>query len=320
MENQHLDYSVIIPVYNSEDTLEELIERLENVFLELQAKKYEIILIDDYSIDASWAVMQKLHHEKPSINIIKLAKNFGQQSATLCGMSYASGEIIVTLDDDLQHRPEDIPKLIECLNCGFDVVMARYDSKKHSLFRNLITMINTTIMYYIFQSPKGLAITSFRMIRKRNVDNILSMKSSYPHIPAFIFKTTPINRISNVTVQHDQRIVGKSGYNLFKLFQIWMNLIINYSAIPLIICGLFGIIVSIFSFIYILWILVNYCLNPEFGVAGWNSLIVSVTFFGGTIMMAITIVGEYLRRILTELSFGMPYVVEKIALNNIEEV
>lgn len=309
-----IDYSVVVPVYNSQGTLEELVERLKTVFAKHPIDQYEIVLVDDFSRDASWTVMQKIRHLNPSVKIIKLSKNFGQQSATLCGMGYVSGEIIITLDDDLQHRPEDIPKMLEALNGGLDVVMARYDIKQHGIIRNIITKINTSVMFYVFDTPKDLGISSFRMFRKNTVENILRMKSSYPHIPAFIFKTTPMNKIGNVTVRHDKRKIGKSGYNLIKLLQMWSNLIINYSAIPLIICGFFGIMISIFSFGYALWILFHKLLNPEYGVMGWNSLIVAITFLGGAILIALSIIGEYLRRILAEVSYGKPFIIETMEL------
>jgi len=305
-------YSVVVPVYNSQDTLEELVERLKKVFFELHADQYEIILVDDSSTDASWTVMTKIHSNNSSVKIINLSRNFGQQSATLCGMSFASGEIIITLDDDLQHRPEEIPKMVDALNSGFDVVMACYDSKQHGILRNLITSINTLVLFYIFNAPKDLAITSFRIFRKKTAENILSMKSSYPHIPAFIFKTTPMKKIGNVTIHHDKRKVGKSGYNLIKLFKMWSNLIINYSAIPLIVCGIFGIIISFFSFCYAIWILLHKIIYPEYGVMGWNSLMVTITFLGGSILIALSVIGEYLRRILAEVSYGKPFIVEKI--------
>lgn len=315
MTNKNIDFSVVVPVYNSQKNLNELVRRIKTVFSELQNDKYEIILVDDFSKDTSWSVMQKIRNDDSSIKIIKFSKNYGQQSATLCGLKYADGEIIITLDDDLQHRPEDIPKMIDTLKYeNLDVVMARYDIKQHSYLRNLITKINTSVMFYVFEAPTDLAITSFRVLRKKNVDNILSIKSSYPHIPAFIFKTTPMNKIGNVTVCHDKRKNGESGYNLMKLFQIWLNLIINYSAIPLIFCGLFGIVISIFSFTYALWILFNRLINPEYGLMGWNSLIVTITFLGGSILVVLSIIGEYLRRILTEVSYGNPYLIDRMEI------
>jgi glycosyltransferase involved in cell wall biosynthesis len=314
MEGSTMEYSVIVPVYNSEKTLEELVKRTCSVFTRLQTKQYEIILVDDHSKDSSWNAMQRIHKKNPCVKIIKLSRNFGQHNATLCGMNYATGDVVITIDDDLQHRPEDIPKLLESLNGGLDVVMACYDTKKHGLVRNLFTNINTRLVRYLFNAPKDLVTTSFRAIRKRKIDDIIQVKTSYPYITALIFFTTPANKIGNTIITHENRKIGKSGYYFLKLLKLWSNLIINYSTIPLVVCGTFGIIISFGSFIYAFWIILQKLLNPDYGLIGWNSIMVATAFLGGSILIAISIVGEYLRRILAEVSFGKPYLIETMEM------
>lgn len=309
-----MKYSVIVPVYNSEKTLEELVKRTSNVFIHLQIKQCEIILVDDNSRDGSWNVMQRLHKNYSHVKIIKLSRNFGQHNATLCGMNYATGDVVITIDDDLQHRPEDIPKLLEALNDDFDVVMARYDTKKHGMIRNIFTNVNTHLVRYLFNAPANFVTTSFRAFKRRKIDDIIQVKTSYPYITALIFFTTPANKIGNTIITHENRKIGKSGYNFLKLLKLWSNLIINYSTIPLVVCGTFGIIISFGSFIYAFWIILQKLLNPDYGLIGWNSMMVAITFFGGSILIAISIIGEYLRRILAEVSFGKPYLIETMEM------
>ena len=301
-------YSIVIPVYNSEYTLDELYERIMVVFEDI-TENYEIILIDDCSSDGSWEKMKNLREKDKRVKIIHLLRNFGQHNATVCGFNYCNGDYVITMDDDLQHPPEEIPKLIEKINEGFLVVFGEYKEKKHSKFENFLSKTFQNLMHRILKIPKGIYISSFGIYKSEVIKNAVTIKSSYPFLPALISRSTPVNKIANVEVIHKERKVGKSGYNVFKMFKFSLNLLINYSSLPLLLVGIFGFILSIFSIGYGAIIIVRNIMDPSYGLTGWNSLMVATTFLGGAILMAIGIIGEYLRRILAEISYEKQYVI-----------
>ena len=306
--NDNRKYSIIIPVYNSENTLDELCERIKAVFKDITGN-YEVILVDDCSIDGSWEKMKNLRKNDKRVKIIHLLRNFGQHNATVCGFNYCNGDYVITMDDDLQHPPEEIPKLIEKINEGFLVVFGEYKIKKHSKFENFLSKIYQILMHRILKIPNKIYISSFTILKSEVIKNIITIKSSYPFLPALICRSTPVNKIANAVVIHEERKVGKSGYNIFKLFTFSLNLVINYSALPLLLVGIVGFAISILSIGYGAIIIAQKILDPSYGVTGWNSLMVAVSFLGGAILIAIGVMGEYLRRILAEISYEKQYVI-----------
>lgn len=303
-----IEYSIAIPVYNGENTLNELFERLNTVFKGIN-ENYEIIFVDDCSSDGSWGEMKKLREKDKRVKIIKLLRNFGQHNATMCGFNFCKGNYVITMDDDLQHPPEEIPKLIGRINEGYTVVFGEYKVKQHGKFENFLSKIFQNLMHKILKIPNNIYISSFTILKSEVIKNIITIKSFYPFLPALISRSTPVKGIANVVVIHEERKVGKSGYNIFKLFTFSLNLVINYSALPLLLVGIVGFAVSILSIGYGAIIIAQKLLDPSYGVTGWNSLMVAITFLGGTILIAIGVMGEYLRRILAEISYEKQYVI-----------
>ncbi len=311
MANQK--FSVVIPVYNSEKTLVELTDRLSATFSKISGE-YEIILIDDCSSDKSWQVLENIHQKNSNVKIIHLQKNFGQHNAVLCGLNYARGDYIITMDDDLQNPPEEIPKLIDKMQEGYPVVYGRYKIKQHSRIENFFSKRFQTFVHWILDIPNTVFISSFAIFTPDVVKNMIHIKSSYVFLPALVRNSVPANKIANAEVAHHPRMVGKSNYNLGKYLTLSLNLIINYSVLPLLFVGIFGVIVSFISFCYGTYILGRYMVDPTYGLMGWTSTMVALTFLGGMILFSIAIIGEYLRRILTEVSYGQQYVIGKMEL------
>ena len=309
----NMEYSIVVPVYNSENTLDELYERINTVFKSI-SENYEVIFVDDCSVDGSWEKMKNLREKDKRVKIIHLLRNFGQHNATVCGFNYCNGDYVIILDDDLQNPPEEIPKLIGKITEGYMVVYGEYIVKKHSKFENFLSKTFQNLMHRILKIPKGIFISNYVILKSNVIKNALSIKSSYPFLTALITRSTPINKIANVEVIHDERKAGKSGYNVFKMFKLSLNLLINYSSWPLLLVGIFGFILSILSISYGAIIIVRNIIDPGYGVTGWNSLMVAVTFLGGAILMAIGIIGEYLRRILAEISYEKQYVIGEMEL------
>ena len=239
------EYSIVIPVYNSESSLEELCYRINEVFIKLD-ESYEVIFVDDSSTDNSWNLLKILIEKYKRIKIIQLMKNFGQHNALICGFHHATGRYIITMDDDLQNPPEEIPKLINEIKKGYDSVIGVQEVKQDTLFKNISSLFIRYLNTKIFNKPKDLKLSSFRIMTKAVTDEIKILKTPYPYISGMLLSLT--RNIGNVTVIHDKRKYGQSQYNLNKLIKLAFNLIINYTSLPLKFLTTVGIIVSFISF------------------------------------------------------------------------
>jgi glycosyltransferase involved in cell wall biosynthesis len=311
--NENIKYSVVIPVYNSSLTIEELCDRIIRVF-EDNNLIYEIILVDDDSRDQSWEILKEIHRKNPQVTIIHLMKNYGQHNATLCGFKQSSGDYIITLDDDLQNPPEEIPKLLETAKLGYWVVFGKYPSKKTDAITKLLSYFLQQLIKKICGLPDSITTSSFSIYKRDVVNNILAVKTAYPFLPALIASSVSPKKIVNVNVQHYERKEGKSNYNLISHFKFSLNLVINYSSIPLMSMSMIGSVLSLFSFLTGLFIIINRAINPSYGLMGWNSIMVTICFIGGAVLIGLGVIGEYLRRILVEVSHGNQYIIGEIEI------
>lgn len=292
-------YSVVVPVYNSEKTLEELHERLCRVFDEELGLGFELVLVDDSSKDLSFAKMRQLHEQDKRVKIIQLSRNYGQHCALLCGFKYAKGDFIITMDDDLQHPPEEIPKLIHALNGNpeLDVVIGRYESKKHGPIRNLGTYMANQVSSAIFKKDPKLQLTSFRIMRRFVVEAMLKMQVDFPRIGHLLLLVS--NRIENVIVEHDSRKYGKSGYTFKRLVKDFFSNILTNSSFPLIVVRDIGVVSFIMSILLGIYYLSRYLIYG-ISIQGWITLVLLILSYSGLILLAIGIIGDYLIRILRE--------------------
>ncbi len=301
-------FSVVIPVYNSEHTLIELTDRLNAIFSKIMGD-CEIIFVDDCSSDNSWEILQKIHHENKNVKIIHLQRNFGQHNATLCGFHYATGDYVVIMDDDLQHPPEEIPVLINKIKEGYDVVYGKYIQKQHSRTENFFSRIFEKLTHKLLKIPDNVYISSFAIFSKDVIKNACLFKGSYIFLAAVISESASMNNAADVEVLHNPRIHGHSNYSLVKYIKLSLNLIINHSVLPLTLISSLGFIISILSILYGVYVIIRSLTDPSFGLMGWNSLMVMVTFLSGMILLSLGIIGEYLRRVLVEVSYGQQYVI-----------
>ena len=302
-------YSVVVPVYNSEHTLHELYERVSKVFDETLQEEFEMILVDDGSKDHSYEVMEELHDKDNRVKIIQQARNFGQHPALLCGFKYVKGDFIITMDDDLQHPPEEIPKLVKVMNerDDVDVIIAKYEGRQHNIIRRMGTWVSVYATSKMLKKPRDLEITSFRLIRRFIVDAIVKMDVHLPQIGNLLVQTS--NRIINVPVHHDARKYGKSGYSFKRLAKDLIYDITTNSAFPLIVVRDLGITSFIISVVLALFYLFRYFLYGV-SVEGWTTLVLFMLGYNGVIFLSIGIIGEYLMHILDEAK-KMPNYVER---------
>lgn len=285
--------SIVVPVYESPGTLPELGRRVDAVFAD-RAEEYELIFVDDGSPSgAPWQTLEALALELPRVRAIQLSRNFGQQPATLCGLAEARGDVVLTMDDDLQHAPEDIPTLLA--HADHDIVIGHFRRKQHSLGRRLASRVKGWFDRVILGIPKGLQLSSFRLMSRAVVDGVLSIRTPHPFLPALMFHVS--RDVVGVPLEHGARRAGRSGYSWRKLFSLFSNLLINNSSVVLRVVGQLGIAVALVSFATG-GVVVYRKLFHAINIQGWASLLVAILFLGGLTLFSIGVVGEYLVRII----------------------
>jgi glycosyltransferase involved in cell wall biosynthesis len=288
-----IDVSVVIPVYGSERSIEPLIERICTT-LAARTQTFEVICVDDDSPDGAWTVLERLRLQYGDrLVAIRLMRNFGQHNATMCGLRRARGQVVVTMDDDLQHRPEDLPRLLQHLEVeGLDVVYGTYAQKQHSMFRNFGSWIVNQVFRRLFNLPFNFS--SFRAIRHQVASSITSYDLNYTFIDGLLAWTT--TRIGDTPVVHDPRRTGASGYSLRKLLVLALNLITNFSLVPLQMASLVGILAAMGGLTAGAIFVVLYFLGG-IEVPGFASIITAVFVLGGIQLLALGTIGEYLGRL-----------------------
>ena len=300
-------YSVVVPVYYGEHMLVELYERLAKVFDEELKRPFELLLVDDGSKDKSWEVMQSLRARDDRVRIFQMARNFGQHPALLCGFQYVRGDFVITMDDDLQHPPEELPKMIAVMDerDDVDVILARYEGRHHGPIRKLGTRISVTMTSKMLGKDPNLEITSFRLMRRFIVDAIRTTQIHKPQIGNLLVMNS--NSIINVDVRHDARAYGRSGYSFKKLVGELMYDIMTNSALPLIFVRNIGILTFFISLVMALVFLIRYFAVGT-SVEGWTSLILVLLASTGLTLLSIGVMGEYLMHILDQAK-DMPHYV-----------
>lgn len=301
------DISVIVPVFNAEKSLVELISRLIDSLKKLDLS-FELIFVDDFSLDNSWTVLKTIQKENPDITIVRLSKNYGQHNATVCGFQQANGNTIITLDDDLEHIPETIIELYNCfLADGFDLLYASSKKRKKSVVRNLISSAWSSIAK---ASKKGVGnASSYRIMKKELADCIINHKEPFIYIESIVLWYT--QNIGIKTVEFGKRKHGKSNYSMLKLFSLNHDIGMHYDTHILKFMKNFGVTVFFGAMILIAY----YFLKKIFGspVPGYTSLIIVSLFSSGSILWGMGYLGIYIGKMFRILNKEPQYqVAEKI--------
>ena len=298
----HMNISVIIPVYNSEPLLPELVLRLHPV-LESLGSDYELILVDDGSRDRSWEVISRLAQEHSWIRGINLMRNYGQHNALLCGIRAAQYDVVVTVDDDLQHPPEEIPKLLQKLTEGYDVVYGTPLKKQHGLWRNIIAQITRLPLQGIMDAEIARNATAFRAFRTYIRDAFTNYQSPFVSIDVLLSWGT--TRFAAIPVHRDPRRAGASNYTIRKLASHALDMITGFSTWPLRVASLVGFGFTLFGFGVLIYVLGRYLVEGG-SVPGFPFLASIIAIFSGAQLFALGIIGEYLARMHFR-SMGRPY-------------
>lgn len=290
-------YSVVVPVYRSVESLRPLCQGIVTQLSQIveQPGEFEIILVDDSGKGfRSWQEIVTICDTMPQVRGLRLSKNRGQQIATLAGMSSASGKWIITMDDDLQHDPGDLSKMLSYKQ--HDVVVGLLQNKKHSWFKRLTSRIKGKFDHIVLGKPKDMQLSSFRVFKRYVVDAMLQTATLAPFIPALFFSVS--DDVVNVPVSHHPRNYGQTGYSFRKMVQLFSNLIINNSSLLLKGVGFLGLSMSLLSLGFACYVLLR-SLAGTVSAPGWSSVMIMILLLGGVTLFSIGITGEYLIRIIS---------------------
>ena len=307
--------SVVIPIFNSEGSLVKLVDQL-NLLLPNLCAGYEIILVDDGSRDGSWEVIKQIAENHSSVFGINLMKNYGQHNATLCGIRQARYEIIITLDDDLQHPPMEIPRLLMKLQQGYDVVYGIPEHEQHGLIRNLSSQITKLALKGSMGVEIARKVSAFRAFRTEL--RLAFEHYQGPFVSIDVLLTWATNNFGAVTVQHAPRKAGKSNYNFLKLVRHAMNMVTGFSAIPLQFASILGFGFTLFGFGVLIYVIGRYLIEGDVS-AGFPFLASIIAIFSGAQLFALGIIGEYLSRMHFRLMDKLPYTVRTNTYNKNEK-
>ena len=302
--------SVVIPVYNGALSIERLVA---NVKSSLQDKLQEIILVNDCSSDNSEQICLSIAQTNPEVSFVSLRKNFGEHNAIMCGLSFATGDYVAIIDDDFQNPPQEILKLLDVAESGYDVVFSRYSEKKHAWWRNLGSSINNLVASFVLKKPKSLYLSSFKLIKNDVVQEILKYRGPFPYIDGLILRVT--RNIGTCLVEHSSREHGRSNYTFSKLLSLYLKMFLNFSVLPLRVFTVFGFFVFLLGVVLCTWFILERLLFPTSVPLGWASLIVAVITFSGVQVMFLGLIGEYLGKIHLDLNGTPQWVIKSKALS-----
>lgn len=303
-------YSIVIPCYKSGNWIEELVSRIDTVMTSI-GEPFELILVNDASPDNTWTEIQRVARKYPFIHAFDMFTNVGQFRALICGFEHARGQWIITMDDDLQHPPEEISKLINAIKAqpNLDCIMGIPREKKHSRIRNLGSRFMSWLNTVFFNKPSSLKLSSFRIMRRELViHGVCAHPTSKPIIGPLILKST--KRVANTEVKHNLRTRGKSGYSLVKLSRLTLDNIFYNSTIPLKFLSLLGLFSSLSSVIIAIYFLICYVFGAT-KIPGFTTQVLLICFFGGASLFSIGLLGEYIIRILEEVTRPPRYVIRQ---------
>jgi glycosyltransferase involved in cell wall biosynthesis len=297
--------SVVIPVYNSDAVLPTLVERLEPVLAEI-CDVFELILVDDGSRTNAWQIVEGLAETHEWIRGVRLMRNYGQHNALLCGVRLAQHEIIVTMDDDLQHPPEEIPKLLASLDEGFDVVYGTPLHEQHGLWRDLASRVTKMALRSAMGARTARNVSAFRAFRTQLRQSFADYPG--PFVSLDVLLTWGTTRFDAVVVRHDARLDGTSNYTVRKLITHALNMMTGFSTVPLQIASMVGFAFTIVGILALAYVVGRYLIEGT-SVPGFPFLASMIAIFAGAQLFALGIIGEYLARMHLRSMERPPYAI-----------
>jgi len=299
--------SIVSPVYRAELVLDELVERIAKS-VPSAFNSYEIILVDDFSPDRSWQKIIEISSENSNVRGFKLSRNFGQHYAITAGLNQVSGDYVVVLDCDLQDQPEEIEKLFNESQKGFDIVLARRYERKDSFYKKTVSKLFYKTLSYLTGTKQDATVANFGIYSKQVINEVVKLEEKIKYFPTMVkwvgFSTSYVN------VEHASRSEGKSNYNLKKLLNLALDIILAYSDKPLRLIIKFGLSIAMVSFLMVIYVLFEK-ITGKVSVSGYASLIISIWFLSGCLLTTLGVVGLYIGKIFEGVKNRPSYIIEK---------
>lgn len=300
-------YSIIIPCYKSAETIEMVVKSTIAEMNKLGKSDFEFVLVNDCSPDQGATIrkLRELAIKYSCVKVIDLAKNVGQHNAMMAGLRNATGDVFISMDDDMQTRPSELVKMFAAFDEGYDVVYGSFPEKKESAFRLLGSWVNKMCAVVFLGRPKELNTSSFWIIRKYVRDSIVEYKGAHSYMLGLILRAT--SNITQVAVDHFERTSGQSGYTFKTLLKLWSN-IIGFTVKPLRLAMQSGFIISFIAFIAVIILLIRKLIYPGL-TAGWASVMIGIFFSLGIELLFIGLIGEYIGRTYMHINNEPQYVI-----------
>jgi glycosyltransferase involved in cell wall biosynthesis len=299
--------SVVTPVYRCAPCLVQLYNRLRAA-LEPITADFEIIMVNDHSPDDAWSVICELSRRDRRVKGVNFSRNFGQHYAITAGLDFASGDWVVVMDCDLQDRPEEIPKLYAKAQEGYDIVFGKRVERQDRFLKRMSSKLFYRVFSYLTETEQDASIANFGIYHRKVIDTVINMREQLRFFPTMVkwvgFRSTAI------PIEHASREEGKSSYSWKRLLNLAFDVIISFSDKPLRLTVKLGFFLSLFSFLYALYIVIRALLGIR-GIMGWPSLIVSIWFFSGLIIFILGIIGIYISKIYEETKKRPIYIVKE---------
>ena len=302
--------SFVIPCYNSTNTIGSVVQEIKQVMQsDMSQYDYEVVLVNDGSPDGTtYDAILKLVDSEKHIKGINLARNFGQPSAVMAALNHTDGDYVVCGDDDGQTPFNELPKLFEKIEEGYDLVEAKYaEREKRSLFRRFGTVMNEGMATWLIAKPPGLELTTYWVVKRFVVDQMIEYPNSYPYLGGLMLRAT--QNACNVDVTHRERLSGSSGYSLKKMIALWLNGFTSFSVKPLRLMSIIGIIVALIGFIFGIVTIVRKIVDPTM-LVGYSSIMTVNLFMFGVLFFFMGLIGEYVGRIYISLNKAPQFVVK----------
>lgn len=307
--------SIVIPCYNSQDTIEKVVQLAIEEFHKLDGYECEFVLVNDYSKDNTWQVIKKLSENYPNVKGIHFARNFGQHNAIMAGLCHAQGDLVVGMDDDMQNHPSQIPQFLGKIEEGYDIVFGVFKERKFSAIKNITGAVSRFLLWRLLDRPRDIQMSSFWCCRKFVRDEVVKYDGYNVFIQVLFFRTT--HNIANIEIEHYAREVGVSNYTFKKGLKLFMSCL-NFTVIPLRLATILGTLFSAAGFLGALVVLVHKLVEPSVAV-GWSSLMCAMLVLFGFCFLMLGIIGEYIGKLILNINKTPQYVVRETSNIQLKE-
>ncbi|MDC7291376.1 glycosyltransferase family 2 protein [Blautia schinkii] len=301
--------SIVIPCYNSEQTIGKVVDLAVAEFEKLENYDCEFVLVNDFSRDHTWDAIETLAQRYPNVKGINLAKNFGQHNAIMAGLNYTEGDLILGMDDDMQNHPSQIPQFLNKMEEGFDIVFGVFKQRKFSVMKNITGAVSRFLLWHLLERPKHIQMSSFWCCRRYVRDEVVKYDGYNTFLQVLFFRTT--HNIANIEIEHYAREVGESNYNFRRGLKLFLSCL-NFTVIPLRLATIFGTLFSAAGFVGALVVLIRKIVNPSIAI-GWSSLMCAMLVLFGISFLMLGIIGEYIGKLMLNINKTPQYVIRSTA-------